>query len=329
MHTRLSGLASPQCSDLNQKSISLAFFEQAAHSTGSLSLDIALGTQGFTYGRMVEISGDPGVGKTTLALNCLAVCQQQGYVAAFLDPEFSLNIEYARAVGLNLHDLVFSQPPTAEQTFKTAVSLINTGSVGVLVIDSIAALLPKKQENQPAGGTDQSALEFSRTLASGFMELRTALKGTSSTVVFTNQLRMKKDRASGHFAPESLGGKPVANFMATRIRMLHGHKISNKTETIGHHCKMKVIKHKDGKSGGNASTPIIYQRGVASSYETLTTAINTGVVVRTATGFHAFGYHLGRTGDAAKSFLDKKPELRFMLNRRLLRENFVNSRELY
>ncbi|MDF4421646.1 ATPase domain-containing protein [Vibrio parahaemolyticus] len=327
MQTAFSGQAFRQSTDPNQTSMPLAFLEQSAHSTGSLSLDIALGTQGFTHGRMVEISGNAGVGKTTLALNCLAACQQLGELAAFLDPEFSLDREYARAVGVNLRDLLFSQPLTAEQTFETAVSLINSGSVGVLVIDSIAALLPKQQKCQPVAGTDLSALEHSRTLASGFTALRSALKGTSSTVVFTNQLRMKKDPVSGRFTPESLGGKPVANFMATRIRMLRGNTITNGTETIGHHCRMKVVKHKDGESGGNASTPIIYQRGIASSYETLTAGLSAGVVVRTAAGFYAFGQHLGRSGVAAKNYLDQKPGFRFMLNTRMLREKFVNNRE--
>jgi recombination protein RecA len=327
MQTAFSGQAFSQRTDPNQTSMPLAFLEQTAHSTGSLSLDIALITQGFIHGRMVEISGDAGVGKTTLALNCLAICQQQGELAAFLDPEFSLNKEYARAVGVNLRDLLFSQPPTAEQTFETAMSLINSGSVGVLVIDSIAALLPKEQECQPVTGTDLSALEHSRTLASGLSALRSALKGTSTTVVFTNQLRMKKDPVSGRFSPESLGGRPVTNFMATRIRLLHGHTITNGAKTIGHHCRMKVMKHKDGESGGNASTPIIYQRGIASSYETLTAALSEGVVVRTAAGFFVFGQHLGRSGVAAKNYLDQKPGFRFMLNTRMLRENFINNRE--
>lgn len=296
-----------------------------SHSTGSLSLDLALGTQGFTYGRMVEISGETGVGKTTLALNCLAACQQNGGNVAYLDPEFALNREYARAVGIDVRKLVYSQPRTAEQAFEIAISLISSDAIDVLVIDSIAALLPKQHAQQPIGITCETELAHSKALVKGLSALRLALKGKSSTVIFTNQLRQKYENASGRFFPESQGGRPVYNFMATRIRMHYGHMIKNGDSVIGHHCLMNVLKHKDGKTVGKASSPVIYDRGIASSYETLTAALNAGVVVRTADGLFANGSRLGRNGAAAKNFLDKMPAIRFMLNRNLLMRNFIIS----
>ncbi|CAH7370015.1 recombination protein RecA [Vibrio crassostreae] len=298
---------------------------EKANSTGTLALDAALGTGGFTFGRMVEVSGDTGTGKTTLALHAVAACQQQGGVAAFFDPEFALDLSYARKLGVDVSSLLFSQPKTAEQTFDTAETLIKSGTVRVLVIDSIAALLPKSHLDAPTTGTDTSALEHSRILADGFCKLRIALRETKCTVIFTNQLRMKQVTAT-EFEATSIGGRPVANFMATRVRLLHGNDIRCRGRVTGHHCEMSVIKHKDGKSGGRGSTPIIYQSGMALSYETLVTGIRTGLVQRNASGFYALGHRLGATGIQAKLLLDKKPTLRIMINTKLLNASFVLQR---
>lgn len=288
-----------------------------ANSTGTFALDSALGTGGFTFGRMVEISGDNGTGKTTLALHAVAACQQQEGVAAYLESEFALNLSYARKLGVDINSLLFTQPKNAEQAFDTAEILIKSGAVRIIVIDSIASLLPKAHQESSVVGSDGYALEHSRILAEGFGKLRAALKGTKCTVIFTNQLRMKQVSPT-QFVASSVGGKPVINFMATRVRLLRGNRIFHHGRVTGHHCEMSVIKNKDGKSGNRGSTPIIYQKGMALSYETLTNGIRKGLVQRNENGFYAFGRCLGATGSQAKKFLDSKPTLRFMINTKLL-----------
>lgn len=278
-------------------------------STGSLSLDVALGTRGFTWGRLVELSGDAGVGKSTLALNSIHDCQLNGGIGAYIDAEHAMDIGYVKALGIDLHNLVFSQPLNSEHVFEMVLKLI--GIANVIVVDSIAALAP----------SDKGSSNYGVILSGGFARIRERLKGTETTVIFINQLRNKCNPVTGHYESVSIGGQPVNNFMATRVRLFYGSGIiDHEGALVGHHCNMRVLKHKDGQSGGYATTPILYRKGVANSYETLKLGLRSGVIRRTSTGLFINGRIIGANGSEAKFMLDKEPFLRSSINSELLVE---------
>ena len=289
-----------------------------SHSTGSLVLDRALGTKGYTVTRMVELSGHTGTGKTTLALHAVAACQVAGGTAAFLDAEHALDLSYAMRVGVDTHGLIFSQPKTAEQAFATALTLIESGLVEIIVIDSIAALLPKAHQTKSLFDDEENALEHSRVLADGFVKIRKALKTSNCTVIFTNQLRQKPNRYDQE-AFSSVGGRPVLNMMATRIRLTKSYDILKNNSLIGHHCIINVIKHKDGVEGKSVTLPLIYNKGMALSHETLKYCANKGYLQKDSVGaIFVRGRYLGSSINQVKLYLDQNPRLRSSLNRRLL-----------
>lgn len=287
------------------------------NKSGSLALDTALGTRGFTSARMVEISGDTGVGKTTLALHAIASCQQAGNEAAYIDAEYALDLCYAQKVGVNIDTLLVAQADSAEKCFEIAETLIESLAVKLIVIDSIAALLPVAFRKLGLDSPDFSMLEQSKVLLNGFLRLRSALKKSDCTVIFTNQLRAVNMK-SGGYEMRSFGGKPVNNLMATRVRLKKGGDIKQQGNVIGHHCEMSVIKHKDGNSGGCCSTPMLYNSGMSLSYETLCSSIKHGVVKRKRTGYYFGENRLGLNGSQAKMLLDENPRMRTMINDMLL-----------
>ncbi|NOH36784.1 hypothetical protein F0267_00925 [Vibrio coralliilyticus] len=304
---------------LNHKiSLSDAKSSDKSYSSGSLVLDKALGTQGYTVTRMVEISGHTGAGKSTLALHAVAACQVSGGTAAFLDAEHALDLSYAMKVGVDTASLIFSQPKTAEQAFSTALVLIQSGLVDIIVIDSIAALLPMNHQNKSLFHDGENALEHSRVLANGFTTIRAALKSSSCTVIFTNQLRQKPNN-SGKEAFESVGGRPVLNMMATRIRLKKSYDILRNNSLIGHHCKIKVLKHKDGVEGASVTLPLIFNKGMALTHETLKYCSENGYLKQDSSGaIFVRGRYLGPSISQVVTYLDQHPKLRNSLNRRLL-----------
>lgn len=290
------------------------------YSSGSLALDRVLGTGGWSKSRMIELSGTNGSGKTTLALHSIAACQLSGGVAAFLDSEFALHPPYAQAVGVDINELIYSQPPTLEQAFTTALELISSRVIDLLVCDSITSLLPREQTSSVFDDSRAYALEHSNYLAKGLAELRLLLQETGATVIFTNQLRQVDTGNVGSIAA-STGGRPVKNLMATRVRLSKGDAIIKNNQQIGHYCRMLVNKHKDGRSGGIVSIPMMHERGFALSYETLSAGLSQGVVRQSRNGFYADnGRYLGATGFQAKATLDKWPNLRLHINRELLNQ---------
>lgn len=292
-----------------------------SHSTGSLVLDSALGTKGYTVTRMVELSGHTGTGKTTLALHAVAACQVSGGTAAFLDAEHALDLSYAMRVGVDTNALVFSQPKTAEQAFATALTLIESGLVEIIIIDSIAALLPKAHQNKSLFEDEENALEHSRVLANGFVKLRKALKSSNCTVIFTNQLRQKPNK-HGQDSFASVGGRPVLNMMATRIRLSKSYDILKNQSLIGHHCDIEVMKHKDGVEGKSVTLPLIYNKGMALTHETLKYCADKGYLKKDTSGsIFVRGRYLGPNITQVKTYLDQHPKLRNSLNRRLLNMN--------
>lgn len=291
-----------------------------ASSTGSLALDRVLGTGGWSKSRMIELSGSNGSGKTTLALHSIAACQLSGGVAAFLDSEFSLHAPYAKAVGVDINELIYCQPPTLEQAFTIASKLISSGAIDLLVCDSITSLLPQEHTSLVFDDSRAYALEHSNVLAKGLVNLRLLLQETGSTVIFTNQLR-QINVGNGEGGATSTGGIPVKNLMATRVRLTKGASIIKNNQKIGHYCQMSVNKHKDGRSGGIVSIPMMHDNGFALSYETLSAGLSLGVVRQSRNGFYADnGRFLGATGNQAKATLDKWPNLRLHINKELLNQ---------
>ncbi len=292
-----------------------ALCKPLAYSSGCLSLDIALSsTRGYSRKRQCEISGETGTGKTTLALHAICHCQATGGIAAFLDAEFALDPSYASKVGVDMGKLLFSQPRTAEQAFSTILQLIESDSVQLIVVDSIAAMLPRTHLNRPILADEDAALEQSRVLAKGFAKVRLALKEHDCIVLYTNQLRQCQNK-DGNLKYTSVGGRPVANFMATRIRLEHGENIYQHGARIGHRCHMSVRKHKDGSPGGWATVPLIYEKGLAVGFDTYSKAINAGVVSRYASGIYDLsGRYLGSDNCSVKESLECDDQLRIRMN---------------
>ena len=286
--------------------------------TGSLSLNKALEKGGFARGKLIEISGEESAGKSTLALTCIATCQHEGGTAAVLDSDCSFNATYAKKIGVNLNDLIFSQPKTAENAFDMVFSLISKANVNLILVDSLASLLPQKQLDSSM--LNNSALQYHQTLAEGFCKLRSllAFKGGECTIIFTNQLRVSAS-SNGSLTYDSGVKNLIKNFMDTRVYMSNGDDILNKKGIKkGSHCNMLISQLNGAYTKKWVTTPIIFNSGFASSYETLQMGLRTGVVKKTKDGFYALAKLIGKTGLNAKFNLDKNLELRALINREIL-----------
>ena len=272
----------------------------------------------------MEISGEEATGKTTLALHCVKACQQNDGIAAFIDSEFALDPLYAARIGVDLDSLIFVQPKTAEQGFDMTFSLINTANVNLVVIDSLASLLPERQANTST--TKNSSLDYFLALSEGLCKLRSllAFKKGLCTIVFTNQLRrirLKPFEADLH-SLDSVGGQSVSKFMTTKVRLSQGSGILDaQGGQYGHHCEMEIIKQKNTSCRCRASTPIIYNQGFASSYETLKVAMKSGLATKTQLGILVLNHNLGLNLIQAKRFLDKNPSLRFLIHREIVKRS--------
>ncbi|HFG1572467.1 TPA: ATPase domain-containing protein [Vibrio cholerae] len=320
METQLSIAPPAICSSIERSTL-----QQSSITTGVLAIDTILGTDGYSADRMIEVAGMPGTGKTTLVLHSIACCQSMGLTAAYLEPECALDLRYAETLGVDLNNLIFGQPKTAEQCFEMAISLVASKTVKMLVIDSIASLVPRSQYRNDNWEDKDGAIEMSRLLAKWFSKLRLALKGTDSVVIFTNQLRSKASQFGDTYYV-SYGGIPVERFMATRLLLSKGNEILLRKFPVGQHCIIDVVKHKDGLCGNRTQIPLLYRKGFSISYDTMTKALRYGILTRTRYGYYAFGKLLGVTGKHAKDTLDKTPKLRLLIHREVLK-SWVNGND--
>lgn len=285
-----------------------------AISTGSFSLDWALGVGGIPRGRIVEVFGPESSGKTTLTLHIIRECQKAGGVAAFIDAEHALDPEYAKKIGVNINELLISQPDTGEQALEIAESLVRSGGIQVVVIDSVAALTPRV-EIEGEMGQQHVGLQ-ARLMSHALRKLTAIVAKTNTTVIFINQIRMQIGMMFGN--PETTpGGKALKFYCSVRIDVRRIAQIKKGEDVIGSRVKVKVVKNKVAPPFRAGEFDIMYDEGISYEADLITTGIKLGVVKKSGAS-HSFGdIKLGHGFDAARLFLKEDKKIRKDLEKEL------------
>ena len=274
-------------------------------STGSLGLDIALGVGGLPRGRVVEIYGPESSGKTTLTLQVIAEMQKLGGTCAFIDAEHALDVQYASKLGVRLEDLLISQPDTGEQALEIADALVRSGSVDLIVIDSVAALTPKA-EIEGEMGDSLPGLQ-ARLMSQALRKLTATIKRTNCVVIFINQIRMKIGVMFGN--PETTtGGNALKFYASVRLDIRRTGSIKKGEEVIGNETKVKVVKNKVAPPFRAAEFDILYGEGISREGEVLDLGAGCGVVEKSGAWYSYGGDRIGQGKDNAREFLREHPD---------------------
>jgi recombination protein RecA len=274
--------------------------------TGSLGLDIALGVGGLPRGRVVEIYGPESSGKTTLTLHVIAEAQKKGGVCAFIDAEHALDTVYARKLGINLEDLLISQPDTGEQALEITDTLVRSGAVDVLVIDSVAALTPRA-EIEGEMGDSQPGLQ-ARLMSQALRKLTASISRSQTTVIFINQIRMKIGVMYG--SPETTtGGNALKFYASVRLDIRRIGSIKDHDEVTGNQTRVKVVKNKLAPPFKQVEFDIMYGEGISKTGELIDLGINAGVVEKSGAWFSYDSQRLGQGRENAKNFLKTNPQI--------------------
>ena len=295
----------------------------SAVSTGSLSLDFALGIGGIPRGRITEIYGPESSGKTTIALHVIAEVQKQGGEAAFIDAEHALDPVYARKLGVDINNLLVSQPDCGEQGLEIAETLVNSGAIDIIVIDSVAALVPR-QEIEGDMGASHVGVQ-ARLMSQAMRKLSGAIAKSNCIVIFTNQLREKVGVMYGN--PEvTTGGKALKFYASVRIDVRRVESLKSGSEVYGSHTRCKVVKNKVAPPFKTAEFDILYGSGISKSSEIIDMSINLGIVEKSGAWFYFEGERLGQGKDNVRKFIESDPEFMDKLEK-LVREK-VSSGEM-
>ena len=274
-------------------------------STGSLSLDIALGVGGLPKGRIVEIYGPESSGKTTLTLHAIAEAQKQGGVCAFIDAEHALDPGYARKLGVNLDELLISQPDTGEQALEIADTLVRSGAIDVIVIDSVAALVPKAELEGEMG--DSHVGLQARLMSQALRKLTASINRSRTMVVFTNQIRSKIGVMFG--SPETTtGGNALKFYASVRLDIRRIGQVKDKDETVGNQTRVKVVKNKVAPPFRVVEFDIMYGEGVSKMGELIDLGIKAGMVEKSGSWFSYDTQRIGQGRENAKQYLRDHPE---------------------
>jgi recombination protein RecA len=275
-------------------------------STGSLGLDIALGIGGLPRGRVVEIYGPESSGKTTLALHCLAEAQKKGGICAFIDAEHALDPVYARKLGVNVDDLLISQPDAGEQALEIADTLVRSGAVDVLVIDSVAALVPRA-ELEGEMGDNQPGLQ-ARLMSQALRKLTGSINRSNTMVIFINQIRMKIGVMYG--SPETTtGGHALKFYASVRLDIRRVGVIKERDEVVGNQTRVKVVKNKLAPPFKQVEFDIMYGEGVSKVGELIDFGVKAGVVEKSGAWFSYDNQRIGQGRENAKAFLKGNPDM--------------------
>jgi recombination protein RecA len=275
-------------------------------STGSLGLDIALGVGGLPRGRVVEIYGPESSGKTTLTLQVIAQMQKLNGTCAFIDAEHALDVQYAQKLGVNLQDLLISQPDTGEQALEIVDALVRSGSIDLIVVDSVAALTPKAELEGEMG--DQLPGLQARLMSQALRKLTATIKKTNTTVVFINQIRMKIGVMFG--SPETTtGGNALKFYSSVRLDIRRIGAIKKGDEVIGSETKVKVVKNKVASPFKTAEFDILYGEGISREGEIVDMGVLHKIVDKSGAWYAYQGEKIGQGKDNAREFLRENPEL--------------------
>lgn len=274
--------------------------------TGALALDVALGVGGIPRGRVIEIYGPESSGKTTLAQHIVAECQKKGGIAAFVDAEHALDPEYAKNLGVNIDNLLISQPDTGEQALEITEELVRSGAVDVIVVDSVAALVPK-DEIEGAMEDKQMGLQ-ARLMSKALRKLTGIIGKTNTTVIFINQLRMKIGVVYGN--PETTtGGNALKYYATVRLEIRRTEGLKKDSEDIGNHVRVKVLKNKVAPPFRQAEFDIIFGKGICKIGNILDVAVNLDIVKKAGSWFSYNEEKLGQGRDKSKELLEANPDL--------------------
>ena len=300
-----------------------------AVSTGSLGLDIALGIGGLPKGRVIEIYGPESSGKTSLSLSTVAQLQKMGGTAAFIDAEHALDIQYAAKLGVNIEDLLVSQPDTGEQALEIADMLVRSGSVDIVVIDSVAALTPRAEIEGDMGDSHMGLQ--ARLMSQALRKLTSNIKKTNTMVIFINQLRMKIGVMFGN--PETTtGGNAIKFYASVRLDIRRIGAIKKGDEVIGAETRVKVIKNKVAPPFRKAEFDVLYGEGISLEGEILDQGVILDIVEKSGSWYSYKGEKIGQGKDNARIFLKENPEISNEIEQ-LVRDNAnisaeINAKEL-
>jgi recombination protein RecA len=283
-------------------------------STGSLGLDIALGVGGLPRGRVVEIYGPESSGKTTLTLQVVAEMQKLGGTCAFIDAEHALDVQYAQKLGVNLQELLISQPDTGEQALEIVDALVRSGSVDLVVIDSVAALTPKA-EIEGEMGDSLPGLQ-ARLMSQALRKLTGTIKKTNTMVIFINQIRMKIGVMFG--SPETTtGGNALKFYASVRLDIRRIGSIKKGEEVIGNETKVKVVKNKVSPPFKTAEFDILYGEGISRQGEIIDMGVEAKVLEKSGAWYAYQGEKIGQGKDNAREFLRENPDVAFEIENKV------------
>ena len=280
--------------------------EIEATSTGSLGLDIALGIGGLPKGRIIEIYGPESSGKTTLTLHCIAEEQKKGGVCAFVDAEHALDPHYARKLGVNLDELLISQPDTGEQALEIVDTLVRSGAVSMVVVDSVAALTPKSEIEGDMG--DHQVGAQARLMSQAMRKLTASIGRSNCMVIFINQIRMKIGVMFG--SPETTSGGNALKFYASvRLDIRRIGSIKDRDEVVGNSTRVKVVKNKVAPPFRQVEFDIMYGEGISKRGELIDLGVKAGVVEKSGAWYSYGDERIGQGRENAKQFLKDNPAM--------------------
>ncbi len=285
-------------------------------STGNLKLDLALGVGGMPRGRVVEIYGPESSGKTTVALHCVAEAQKAGGIAAFIDAEHALDPTYARKLGVDIDNLYISQPDTGEQALEICEALVRSGAVDIVVVDSVAALVPKAEIEGEMG--DSFVGLQARLMSQALRKLTGIISKTNAVAIFINQLREKVGVMYGN--PETTtGGRALKFYSTIRLDVRRGEQLKNGTEVIGNRTKIKVVKNKVAPPFRIAEVDIIYGEGISKTGTLLDMAVDRDLIHKSGAWFSFEDQRIGQGRENARQFLKDNPDIADRIDK-ILRE---------
>ena len=275
-------------------------------STGSLTLDIALGVGGYPKGRIIEIYGPESSGKTTIALHAIAEVQKAGGTAAFIDAEHALDPVYAKKLGVNIDELLLSQPDTGEQALEICDALVKSEAVNIVVIDSVAALVPQAEIEGEMG--DSHVGLQARLMSQALRKLSGTISKTKTTAIFINQLREKVGVLFGN--PETTpGGRALKFYSTIRLDVRRGEQIKAGDSVAGNKTNIKVVKNKVAPPFKTAEVDIIYGQGISKTGELVDLAVELGIINKAGAWFSYLGNKIGQGRENAKEFIKNNPEI--------------------